>query len=125
MNLLKRLKADGHNLILWTNSVKFRTHDILKEHKLRNYFSRIITREDYDTEGADGIKNIKKIKGDVLIDDNPAQQRFAKKYGYHVFVVKSFLTSKKPLPGEFDNLYHKIDKLNRGGLLALIRKLFS
>ncbi|HEX3047420.1 MAG TPA: NIF family HAD-type phosphatase, partial [Bacillota bacterium] len=71
INFLETLKRDGHVLILWTNSTKERAVTILKDHRLHFYFSRFIFREDYDPQNIGLPKDIRKVEGDLLIDDDP------------------------------------------------------
>jgi len=45
--------SSRHELILWTNSKRIRTMEILDHFDLRKYFSKIITRENYDPNEVD------------------------------------------------------------------------
>ena len=49
-----------HELILWTNSRRIRTMEILDHFKIRKYFSKIISRENYDPEEKGLMKDIGK-----------------------------------------------------------------
>ena len=50
--------SENNELILWTNSKRIRTLEILGCFDLRNYFVKIITRENYDPEENNLRKNI-------------------------------------------------------------------
>ena len=50
ITLLERLKADGHILMLWTNSTKDRARYILHSHDLTKYLSNFVFRENYDPD---------------------------------------------------------------------------
>lgn len=64
-------------------------------------------------------------KVDILIDDNPEQVKFGKKYGYEVFVVKSFLASKDIREREFIDLYLKIKNIDSNIFYKLKKLLFG
>ena len=117
------LRKSGHVLILWTNSLRPRAEDILKQHDLAKFFSKVLAREDYDPLGSDGLKDIRKVNGQVLVDDNPAQQKFGKKYGYAVFTVNPFTTFRKVEADELEQVFVKIQKLGSAG--SRLKKLFG
>ncbi len=71
--LLAKLQAEGHTLILWTNSARYRAIIFLKDLDLRKYFEKIICREDYDPNNKGILKDIRLVDGDILIDDNPKE----------------------------------------------------
>jgi hydroxymethylpyrimidine pyrophosphatase-like HAD family hydrolase len=84
---LATLKKEGHTLVLWTNSVKQRARWILFEHKLHRYFNTFIYREDYDPYNKGRHKDIRKVNGDILIDDDPGEIAYVKsikKQGFRV-----------------------------------------
>lgn len=124
LNLIKTLKRDKHKLILWTNSVKSRTLMILKDLKIISYFERIITREDYDPDFKDGLKDIRKVNGDILIDDNPAQKKYARNLNFEVIIVSSYLSYKPISEGEFKDVYKKIQIINKKFFRKLKKKFF-
>jgi hypothetical protein len=72
------LKASGRELILWTHSTEGRASAILSETGLRRYFDTVVTRETYEPTGTNptAFKDIRRVNGDVLVDDvaatNPA-----------------------------------------------------
>ena len=85
IDLLNSLKNKGVDVALWTHSPYDRTEMILKDTGLDNYFdikdkNQVVTREDYAGGGNEHtFKDIKKIGGDVLIENDPiqAQQQLA------------------------------------------------
>ncbi len=93
----------------------------MNEKGIEHFFSKIIAREDYDLNSQDGCKDIRRVKGDVIIDDNPEQAVFARKFSYHAFVVKPFTSSRMVSSDEFDSLHKRISKLNGG----FFKKLFG
>ena len=80
---LNDLKSSGRELYLWTFSTGERANRILRENGLENIFDKVITRDDYGitgitadeiTSGTHPFKDIRKIGGDVLIDNSVNQQ---------------------------------------------------
>jgi len=65
------LKRSGKELVLWTHSTEARASAILSETGLRRYFDTVVTREAYEPTGTNprAFKDIRKVNGDVLIDD--------------------------------------------------------
>ena len=61
---------------MWTNSTKLRAKEILLLHNLHHYFEKFIYREDYDPLNKGMYKDIRKIGGQLLIDDDPAEIQF-------------------------------------------------
>ena len=120
-SLLDSLKEDGHTLILWTNSIRIRTKDILSGLDIAKYFTKVICREDYDPDSQDGWKDIRKVGGEVLIDDNPHQKEYGEKYGYKVYVVKPFTSSRPVKASDFTALSDKLKPAPQG----FFRRLFS
>ncbi|MEM4097324.1 MAG: NIF family HAD-type phosphatase [Candidatus Micrarchaeaceae archaeon] len=77
--LLDSLREQGKQVALWTHSPYDRTAQILKNTHLDDYFdikdpNQVVTREDYATDdNVHTFKDIRRIGGDVLIDDDPIQ----------------------------------------------------
>ena len=114
--LLFDLKDKGYNLVLWTNSPKYRAQEILKDNDLVKYFSEFLYREDYDPKNRGFNKDIRKIKGDFIIDDDPVEIKYNKKNGKGAILVKSFISKSTDIDdGEYINIMKQI-----GG-----RKLFG
>ena len=117
--LLQRCIKDGHKLVLWTNSTRERAKDILSRHNLNKYFSTFLFRENYDPQGKGLPKDIRKIKGDILVDDDPAEISFVKSIHKKAFKISSYRKGTKPNPKELSELYSYINKSK-----GLIGKLF-
>jgi len=94
INFLVELSS-RHKLILWTNSRRIRTMEILDYFDLRKYFLKIITRENYDPEDKGLRKNISEYNIDILIDDDPEEIEFNKNKGKQAVLVTSFRKNKK------------------------------
>ena len=90
IDLLVHLKRTGHTLILWTNSRKERARQIILDNNFRRYFTTFIFREDYDPEEKGLSKDIRKVKGDILVDDDPAEIRYVATLGKHGYLVASY-----------------------------------
>lgn len=90
IDFLVNLKKMDLNLILWTNSSKERAKTILYNHKLNSYFSKFIFREDYDINNEGKYKDIRKVKGDLLIDDDPKEIEFTRKNKRKTYLIKSY-----------------------------------
>ena len=87
--------SSRHEIILWTNSKRLRTMEILDHFALRSYFSKIITRENYDPEEKNLYKNITDYNIDVLIDDNIEEIEFNKNKGKNVILVSTYRINNK------------------------------
>lgn len=85
--LLTKLRREGHTLILWTNSTADRARTILVEHDLRPFFSSFRFREDYDPQNKGFPKDIRKVEGSFLMDDDPAEIRYTQKIGKEAFLI--------------------------------------
>jgi FMN phosphatase YigB (HAD superfamily) len=94
VDFLKILEKN-HVLILWTNSTKARTIQILYDLGLREYFPGIIAREDYDPENRGLRKDLCKYDLDILIDDDPEEISFNKANKKTAVLVESYRKGKK------------------------------
>ncbi|MDR2783247.1 MAG: HAD family hydrolase [Treponema sp.] len=84
-----------HELILWTNSKRMRTMEILDYFNLRKYFQKkIITRENYDAEEKGIKKNIEKYNYDIIIDDDAEEIEYNKNNGKIGVLVESYRKNK-------------------------------
>ncbi len=110
VGLLKRLKNDGHTLILWTSSTKGRAVTIIKDHKLRPYFTNCLFREDYDPEFKGLVKDIRRVDGDFLIDDDPKQIQFVQSIKKDGFLITSYRQRINLPKDELDQVYRAINK---------------
>ena len=109
-NLLLQLKGEGHTLTLWTNSARTRALEIIAHHNLKQYFSRCIFREDYDKNNEGLNKDIRKINGDILIDDDPDEIIYMKKIGKTGILIKPFRSNSAPDENELTALHKTIKK---------------
>lgn len=108
IEFLQKLKADKHDLKLWTNSKKERAVSILQEHKLKSYFSSCTYREDYDPDDKGIRKDIRNVNGDFLIDDDPKEIQFVKSIGKDGFLITSFRKGGKVKDKELGEIYKVI-----------------
>lgn len=109
-SLLARLKKEGHTLILWTNSAKQRARWILFEHKLHRYFTSFIYREDYDPDIKGEPKDIRKVNGDILIDDDPGEIKYVKSIKKNGFCITPYRKGRKLPEDDIKELYAFINK---------------
>ena len=101
---LQKWKDEGHRLSLWTSSTKRRAVTILNDHDLRKYFGTIIFREDYDPDHTGAVKDIRRIDGDILVDDDPEQINFINSIGKKGFLIKPYRPDGHVEPGELQEL---------------------
>ena len=113
IDLLERLKAEGFVLALWTSSTRQRAEDILALHGLDGYFSQFVFREDYDPENEGLPKDIRRIDGTYLVDDDPEQIRYAKSIKRAGFLIKPYRGGSTPDTAELDSLYESITAARR------------
>jgi phosphoglycolate phosphatase-like HAD superfamily hydrolase len=98
-------KASTRNeLILWTNSRRMRTMEILDYFNLRKYFVKIISRENYDPEEKGIRKDIGKYDYDIIIDDDPEEVEYNKKNGKIGILVESYRKNKKIDENEMEGI---------------------
>jgi hydroxymethylpyrimidine pyrophosphatase-like HAD family hydrolase len=90
LTLLKALREDGHELVLWTSSTRERAVRILAEHKVVPLFSTFRYREDYDPGNTGALKDLRAIGADAIIDDDPKHVDFAKAIGKIGILVTSY-----------------------------------
>lgn len=100
--LLAELKADGHELVLWTSSTRERAVRILAEHKVVPLFASLRYREDYDPGNTGAVKDLRTIGADAIIDDDPKHVDFARSIGKLGILVTSF----RGAPLKADDLAH-------------------
>ena len=96
-----------HEIILWTNSKRIRTIEILDHFNLRKYFVKIISRENYDPEEKDLRKDIGKYNYDIIIDDDIKEIEFAKKNGKLGIFVESYRKNKRMNRNELEEIVQK------------------
>ncbi len=110
VELLTRLKKEGHTLVLWTNSRRDRARQIILDHNLRRFFSAFVFREDYDPEEKGVRKDIRRVRGDVLVDDDPEEIRYMRQIGKKGVLVSSYRKGMKPDKSEIDGVYKNLGK---------------
>jgi FMN phosphatase YigB (HAD superfamily) len=99
----------NHELVLWTNSTRARAVHILYENGLREYFSKIIAREDYDPENRGIRKDLRMYDLDAIIDDDPEEISFNKANKKLSFPVESYRKGKKMRDTELIEILHKLN----------------
>ncbi len=123
VSLLQKLEGEGHTLILWTSSTRERALTILNDHKLKPLFQRCLFREDYDPNHEGRPKDIRTIKGDFLIDDDPMQIDFVKSVKKDGFLISSYRKDGKAPKEELVALYQAIHQSQ--GLFKKLTKKFG
>ena len=96
-----------YELILWTNSRRIRTIEILDYFDIRKYFIKIISRENYDPEEKGLRKNIGEYDCDILIDDDEEEIIFNNNKGKLGILVESYRKHKKIKENELMELISK------------------
>ncbi|MBN1412229.1 MAG: DUF705 domain-containing protein [Spirochaetales bacterium] len=108
IQLLDKLKGEHHTLVLWTNSARARARMILRDLDLEKYFDRFIFRENYDPDNKNRPKDLRKIDGDILIDDDPGEIRYVKSIKRKGILIHPFRKGKSVPKGEIKEIYRKI-----------------
>jgi len=107
--LLSRLTDDGLTLKLWTHSTRDRALGILALHGLDGFFTERLYREDYDPQGLGGRpKDIRRMGGEFLVDDDPMQIDYVTSIGLRGFLVTSYRGGADPDPTELARAYAAI-----------------
>lgn len=88
--LLDELVRMNVTLTLWTSSTGDRAKPILFEHGLHRCFSKHVFREDYDPENRGVHKDIRKVKGELLVDDDPAEIRYVRSLGLKGYLLAPY-----------------------------------
>jgi len=94
INFLEEI-SKNNELILWTNSRRIRTMEILEHFNLRGYFVKLITRENYDPEEKGLRKNIEEYNCDMLIDDDIEEIKYNESKGKTGILVNAYRKNKK------------------------------
>jgi len=102
-NLLIRLQADGHTLILFTQSTKERARIILRDHKLEELFVEFLFREDWDPANQNPPKDLRLARADALIDDDPKHIEFARSLGKRGILVSRY-RGERTNPAEVEQI---------------------
>lgn len=101
---LEQLISMNCEMYLWTNSSRNRAKEILAHHELSHYFTKFIFREDYDPDNKGVRKDIRKVGGEMLIDDDPDETRFTEKLGLKSYLVKSYRKNMKTDSNEYKEI---------------------
>jgi FMN phosphatase YigB (HAD superfamily) len=119
VTVLERLRKDGHTLLLWTNSRRERALDILRTHDLARHFASCIFREDYDPDERDVPKDLRRVRGDFLVEDDPRAVTFARSTGKRAYLVKPY---KRGAPADREELARLLAEISkpRGFLSGLL-----
>ena len=110
IDVLEKLKHNKHTLVLWTNSRRERAKYILSENGLSRYFKATVCREDYDPDETGRMKDIRKVKGDILIDDDPNEIKYVKSIKKKGILVKSYRKRTKLKRSETEEILGEISK---------------
>jgi len=104
--IIKFLKevSQRHELILWTNSKRIRTMEILEHFGIRKYFVKIISRENYDPEEKGNKKNIGEYNFDIIIDDDVEEIEYNKNKGKISILVETYRKGKKLDENEMERI---------------------
>jgi phosphoglycolate phosphatase-like HAD superfamily hydrolase len=96
-----------NELILWTNSKRIRTMEILEYFNLRKYFVKIISRENYDPDERGVKKDIKKYNYDIIIDDDIEEIEYNRENGIIGILVEPYRKNKKINENEMKEIIEK------------------
>jgi hydroxymethylpyrimidine pyrophosphatase-like HAD family hydrolase len=103
INFLEKMR-ERHELILWTNSKRIRTIEILDYFNLRKYFIKIISRENYDPDEKGIRKDIGKYNFDVIIDDDIEEIKYNRDKGKIGILIESYRRNTKLNDNEFNEI---------------------
>ena len=108
--LLASFKRHGVQLSIWTASVRERAEPILCKLRLKDYFTDIVCRDDYDPDASWGRTKPKDIRfgdGDMLIDDNHNHVDFVKSIGRQGFRITPYISyiDPEPDPTELEQIH--------------------
>lgn len=119
-DLLARLRADGHTLILFTQSTKARARIILRDHNLEEHFGEFFFREDWDHQNVNPPKDLRLVRADALVDDDPKHIAFARSLGKRGILVRSYRGGAAS-----SNELRQIERALRPALAERLRRLFG
>ena len=103
LDFLDRI-SERHELILWTNSRRIRTMEILDHFKIRKYFSKIVSRENYDPEEKGLMKDIGKYNCDIIIDDDIEEINYNENRGKKGILVEGYRKNKVMKEDELEKI---------------------
>ena len=126
VSLLEELSSQSHVLKLWTSSTKERAKMILTSNKIKNFFSEFIYREDYDPENlSNRRKDIRRIGGTILIDDDPNEISFVKSLGLTGILVSPYRKGVVPPAADLENIRKAVSKDSASFLKRLFYKFLN
>jgi len=99
--------SSRHELILWTNSKRLRTMEILDHFTIRKYFSKIITRENYDPQEKNLSKDISEYGLDIIIDDDIKEINYNTNKGKRAVLISPYRKNKKVNEKELKEILFK------------------
>jgi len=106
LDFLKEIST-RHELILWTNSKRIRAMEIIDHFDIRKYFTKIISRENYDPQEIGLSKDISQYDCDILIDDDPEEIKYNESRGKTGILVETYRRNKKVNENEFEEIIKK------------------
>ncbi|MCL1994125.1 MAG: DUF705 domain-containing protein [Spirochaetes bacterium] len=106
INFLEKT-SKKHELILWTNSRRLRTVEILEHFGLRKYFVKIISRENYDPEEKGNRKDIAAFDCDIIIDDDIEEINYNAQKGKTGILVETYRKGKAVDENELEKIIAK------------------
>jgi FMN phosphatase YigB (HAD superfamily) len=106
LDFLKEI-ATRHELILWTNSKRIRAIEILDYFDIRKYFTKIISRENYDPQETGLRKDIRQYDCDILIDDDFEEIKYNESRGKTGILVEAYRKNKKVNENELEETIKK------------------
>jgi FMN phosphatase YigB (HAD superfamily) len=112
--VLDGLSAEGHTLVLWTNSRRERALDILRVHDLRRRFKAVVCREDYDPRDSGVRKDIRRIKGELLVDDDPDEIAYVRSVGRRGFQILPYRKGRPADPRQLAELLAAVRSAGSG-----------
>ncbi|MDR2194907.1 MAG: HAD family hydrolase [Treponema sp.] len=96
--------SERNDLILWTNSKRLRAMEMLAYFNVRKYFSKIISRENYDPEDKGLRKDMRKYNCDILIDDDREEIEYNRKNGKTGILIESYRKNKTMDKNELEKI---------------------
>ena len=121
--LLNRLKKENHVLVLWTNSTRDRALSIMNDHDLRQFFKMMIFRENYDPQNKGLNKDIRKVKGDMLVDDDPSEISFVISIKKKGFEITPYRKGNVPDKRELAKLYSIIKSSGKTSYSFILKQV--
>jgi phosphoglycolate phosphatase-like HAD superfamily hydrolase len=97
----------NNELILWTNSRRLRALEMVDHFNLRNYFVKIISRENYDPDEKGLRKDLRKYNYDIIIDDDPEEIEYNKNNGKTGILVETYRKNTKLSDNELNEILVK------------------